>query len=157
MSTLHATAEPPHLLQMLQVLHLAHWHDPLLQLCQRFDGWACDYLQQPESSPDYRPMVDVLRLVQRYQTSAAGDDESYANAVGTCDFLARAALDRFEGEVSWNPFSETYREFARRFPDRFPYWSTGPALPGPDLVSWLLEQLRTSAAGRCGPSGSCQQ
>jgi hypothetical protein len=134
--------DDPDLLEVLESLGFGHWHGLLMELCSRFDGWIVDYLQAPESSPDYRPLVDIAKILRAFPRDRAGDDLEMAKAIAGCDFLVRAARDMWGGSVCWDPFSETYAAFAQRFPDRYPYWEASPARGGCALTAWMLERLQ---------------
>jgi len=145
MQTMTIAPQPDHddpdLLQVLESLGLAHWHSFLMDLCQRFDGWLVDFLQAPEASPDYRPMIDIVKALRQFPKEHAGNDLEMAKALAQCDFLVRAARDRWCGRIGWDPFGEPYAAFAERFPDRYPYWEARPARHGAALTTWMLEQL----------------
>lgn len=133
--------DPPDLLQLLQRLNSAHWHSVLLELTQRFDGWMVDYLDQPASSPDYRPMADMLGVLRTFPPDQAGGDLALARAITECDFFARAARNECDGPLAWDPCVESYRAFSQRHPERFPYWDVGPARPPAALAQWLAGRL----------------
>lgn len=135
------SADPPDLLQLLQRLKFEHWHGQLMDLSQRFDGWMADYLEQPESSPDFRPMADMLAVLSALPIDMAGDDMAFALALTECDFFARAARNECEGGLMWDPCVESYRAFSQRHPERFPYWDAGPAWPPAALAQWLVGRL----------------
>ncbi len=136
--TQDAHPEEPDLLQLLEDLGFAHWHSLLLDLCSRFDGWIVDFLQQSESEPDFRPMVDILDQLRTFPRALAGDDLALAKVIGSCDFLARAARDKHMGAIAWDPFEVPYKKFTERHPARYPYWEAGPARSGTALTDWLL-------------------
>jgi hypothetical protein len=142
--------EDPDLLQVLESLGFGHWHSLLMEMCSRFDGWIVDYLQAPESSPDYRPLVDIMKVLRDFPRDQAGDDLAMAKALAKCDFLVRAARDQWCGFVCWDPFAEPYSVFAQRFPDRYPYWEARPARGHEQLRAWMLERLPPRAGGPDG-------
>jgi hypothetical protein len=145
--------DAPDLLQLLGSLGFAHWHSLLMELCGRFDGWIVDYLQSPESSPDYRPLVDIVKALQAFPRDKTGDDLEMAKALAGCDFLVRAARDRWCGQVSWDPFAEPHTAFAQRFPERYPYWEDHLARGEPAVTAWMLDRLPP----RFGASGTPEQ
>lgn len=146
---MHATtpsAEPPDhddpdLMQVLEGLGFGHWHSLLMDLCQRFDGWLVDFLQAPEASPDYRPMIDIVKALRTFPQAQAGQDVALARAIGACDFLSRAARDCWGGRICWDPFTEPYDTFAQRHPERYPYWEAQPARREAELTAWMLGHL----------------
>lgn len=148
--TQDAHPDEPDLLQLLEGLRFAHWHSLLLDLCSRFDGWLVDFLQQSESEPDFRPMVDILEQLRNFPRALAGDDLAVAKVIASCDFLARAARDRHMGVIAWDPFEEPYKKFAERHPARYPYWEAGPARAGAALTDWLLTHSQVVAVDRPG-------
>jgi hypothetical protein len=137
--------DDPDLLQVLESLGFGHWHSLLMEMCSRFDGWIVDYLQAPESSPDYRPLIDIMKALRAFPRDKAGDDLAMAKALAECDFLVRAARDQWRGLVCWDPFAEPYCAFAQRFPDRYPYWEAHPARGYEQLRGWMLERLPSDA------------
>lgn len=141
-----ALLDEPDLLQLLEALGFAHWHSLLLDLCSRFDGWIVDFLQQSESEPDFRPMVDILDQLRTFPRALSGDDVALAKVIGSCDFLARAARDQHMGTITWDPFELTYKKFAERHPARYPYWDAQPARSGDALTTWLLSRAPTTSA-----------
>lgn len=140
-------AEPPDLVQLLAERGLGHWHAPLVELCQRHQGWLADYEQDAEMEPDYRPLGEVLMAVGALPCSPAGDDQGLARAIGRADFMARAALDRYLGEIHWDPLHEPYRTFAGRWPSPHPYWSSTPDQVELRLMQWAQGFAPSSSPG----------
>lgn len=129
------------ILSLLTQLRFAHWHGALLLLCNRFDGWYAAYEASEESTPDYRPMCELLATLRSFPVKLAGDDLALAHVVASSSFISWSARDHFPGAIAWNPLVEPYTAFMARHVHHYPYWPAEPIVPVAAWVTWMLTQL----------------
>lgn len=142
--------ESADILVLLCPLQFEHWYCLIDLLCKRFDGWYAAYEGSDESTPDYRPLYEVIAALRGFPVALAGDDSALARVLVGCEFICRSARSCWPSTIAWNPMDEPFLVFAGRHGRPYPYWASEPILPVQVWVNWLLSQLPEPGARERG-------